>query len=303
MSIFRRLTGGTRGGRQRDLTLEQRWERYAADYQPIVDALGMESPNREFDRLVDEGRRLEDEYQRRSRGGRLDIDPADRLRGVSYVSGVADARLLRDLSEDDLKAKLAHFAGLVREQAKPIEHPLVMAYFLLAELQRRSGGQGLQVPTSLEEATATVRDLTGSGHTIPATRTDPTADMTDSAAADRLTQSLRDGARAEMDRVRAGPFTERDWIQEFAAFHGMGEEEMLAALLSDAPEGTFYSLRSTAPGPEALMTWRSRIDAFPETTLASMAHTQARLAGSGPTAAMIRRRMQRLMDEAERAGE
>lgn len=151
--------GPLRSANWRNLSPEQRWERYAADYQPIVDAMALESPDREFDRLVDEGRRLEDEYQRRSRRGQLDIDPADRLRGISYVSGVEDARRLRTMSESDLREGLAGHAQHIREfESNPMEGRLIRAHFFLAEMRRRSRGTALGIPTSLREAARIINE-------------------------------------------------------------------------------------------------------------------------------------------------
>ena len=161
MPILRRLFG--RSNWREGITPEARWARAAADQQAVVDAIFSSSPEAEFDGLVAVGHQLEADYQRRSRHGQRDIDPGDRLRGVTYVFGVQDARRLQDMTDGELEMELVAHSQEVRDTGvNAMEGHVTKVYMALAELRRRRGGPRLLIADRWSEAVRVVElpDLT-----------------------------------------------------------------------------------------------------------------------------------------------
>jgi hypothetical protein len=116
-----------------------------------------------------------------------------------------------------------------------------------------------------------------------------------SQAISAMTEALPPG------RVTAETF--RTWVRAFADFHGMSEQEMLVAILSVAPEGTFYSLRSEPPTPEAAAAWSASINAIPEELLVAAGMNPMSRTGGAISAGEVRDRLRRMMASAQGAAD
>ena len=123
----------------------------ASDVQPAIDAISGGSQTA-IDGLLIEANRLEDEYQRKSKRGRRDVDISGRLRGATLRDGHDLATSLRLMDDASLAAKLSSDLDLAVDGDWVRTVPLTRAYHALAEMRRRNGGPAVRISPELEVA-------------------------------------------------------------------------------------------------------------------------------------------------------